>query len=410
MANTASGDGMEKAGRLPGLLFLLVMLVGAASLVYALASGRVALPQAASTRAFMDGETAREVSEQLAEAPFPKFMAQLERGAGWLLMGNLGPRVREGCSGWLFLADELAVHPRARQDGRSRLRAAAAVNRRLAAQGVELLLVLVPDKSRSQHEQLCGLYRPAAFHGRLRSWAEDASAAGLRVLNLEAVLGHQARQADAPAPFLRTDTHWSETGAELAARHIAAAVASLRVEVQPQRQYSMERGRPSRREGDLVRLAGVDWLPPELQPAPEWASRVTLREAGPASGMAAGVPQEAQKKQEPEEDDGADLFGDEGLPNIALIGTSFSRTSSFLPYLDAALETRVTSFARDGGDFWAAARYYFSSPSFLETPPRVLIWEIPERVLEMPLRGEECAWLAGLLGPDAGGALECTVK
>ena len=83
-----------------------------------------------------------------------------------------------------------------------------------------------------------------------------------------------------------------------------------------------------------------------------------------------------------------DLFGDSQLPNIAVIGTSFSRNSNFIPFLERAVGARVGNFAKDGGEFSGAANDYFSSPAFKQTPPEVLIWEIPERDLQSPYRDD----------------------
>jgi alginate O-acetyltransferase complex protein AlgJ len=89
-----------------------------------------------------------------------------------------------------------------------------------------------------------------------------------------------------------------------------------------------------------------------------------------------------------------DLFGDTGLPSIAMIGTSFSRNSNFVPFLEAALGSRVGNFTRDGGEFAGAANAYFSSSAFKNSPPKIVIWEIPERSLQRPLDGEPAAWPA----------------
>ncbi|MCC7228664.1 MAG: cell division protein FtsQ, partial [Burkholderiaceae bacterium] len=40
------------------------------------------------------------------------------------------------------------------------------------------------------------------------------------------------------------------------------------------------------------------------------------------------------------------------------------------------------SFARDGGGFSTSLLNYLKSPTFRETPPKLIIWEIPERVLQ----------------------------
>ena len=83
-----------------------------------------------------------------------------------------------------------------------------------------------------------------------------------------------------------------------------------------------------------------------------------------------------------------DLFGDDNLPNVALIGTSFSRNSSFVGFLQRALSAPVGNFAKDGGEFSGAAKAYFDSPAFRQTPPQLVIWEIPERDLQTPYAGD----------------------
>jgi len=77
-----------------------------------------------------------------------------------------------------------------------------------------------------------------------------------------------------------------------------------------------------------------------------------------------------------------------GAPNVALIGTSFSRNSNFVAFLEQALGASLGNFAKDGGEFSGAARDYFASPAFRETPPQLLIWEIPERDLQSPYKDD----------------------
>jgi alginate O-acetyltransferase complex protein AlgJ len=57
--------------------------------------------------------------------------------------------------------------------------------------------------------------------------------------------------------------------------------------------------------------------------------------------------------------------------------------AEFIPYLEMQLNTQIGNFALDGGDFSGAARAYFNSQAFKSTPPKLIIWEIPERVIEM---------------------------
>ena len=127
---------------------------------------------------------------------------------------------------------------------------------------------------------------------------------------------------------------------------------------------------PARRPGDLVRLAGLEWLPLGLQPATETVAASRFSEKADTSLSDA--------------DNLDDLFGDDNLPNVALIGTSFSRNSNFAGFLQQALAAPIGDFSKDGGEFSGGANSYFTNPAFKQTPPALVIWEIPERDLQTP--------------------------
>lgn len=346
---------------LAGLVFALFLAVGLGSCGWALLSDRLSLwPERLDRHALLEGELTHHIAKELAKAPLPEAAARLERGASWLLLGDTGPRVRQGCPGWLFLAEELEVHRQAAANAQARAQTVIALQRALAARHVRLLVAVVPDKSRIAADQLCGLRHPAAFATRIADWTRLLAAAQVPVVDLTAPLTPLGSAA-----FLRTDTHWNEAGAAAAAAALAAEVKALPFQATPAREFTLTLLPPAPRPGDLVRLAGLDWLPPRLQPAPEVLrlTQVDSRAAATASD---------------------DLFGDGDLPNLAVIGTSFSRNSNFLPFLEQALGASVGRFAKDGGHFAGAARDYFQSQAFRQTPPQLLVWEIPERDLQSP--------------------------
>ncbi|WP_454252547.1 alginate O-acetyltransferase AlgX-related protein [Pseudomonas sp. Marseille-Q7302] len=346
---------------LAGGVFALFLAVGLGSCAWALLTDRLSLwPEQVDRHALLEGEITHHIAKELAKAPLPKAAARLERGASWLLLGDTGPRVRQGCPDWLFLAEELDVPRQAAANARARAQTVIELRQQLAARHIQLLVAVVPDKSRIAADQLCGLRRPAAFVSRIADWTRMLSAARVPVLDLTAVLAPLGSNA-----FLRTDTHWNETGAEAAARALAAYLQALPFQATPAREFSRTALPPTTRPGDLVRLAGLDWLPPRLQPTPEQPSQTQVDSRAPASAS-------------------DDLFGDGDLPNVAVIGTSFSRNSNFLPFLEQALGASVGRFAKDGGHFAGAARDYFASPAFRQTPPQLLVWEIPERDLQSP--------------------------
>lgn len=393
-------------GPVAGACLSSFMLVGLVTTVYSVATGKLdLLPKAPTWASFLDGRVTQGIADALAGAPVPRESARIERGFSWMAIGDLGPRVREGCQGWLFLADEFKPHPNAEANAQSRLQELVRAKERLASQGARLLVAVVPDKSRMEAANLCGLYRPAVFDTRLKGWTDALAAAGVDVLDLQPAMTRTAAptegEDDGPGAFLRTDTHWNERGARSAAQAVAQKVQAMGVNPSPTQQYLTTQQKPTARAGDLVRLAGIDSLPVSRQPQADIQRATTFAAtdgfdgidkavgATQANGSAATVApgnQAASASSAPTEED---LFGDAKAPNIAVIGTSFSRTSSFVPFLQAALNTTVVNAAMDGGDFSGAARQYFQGPTFKETPPALVIWEIPERVLQQPRRQDD---------------------
>jgi alginate O-acetyltransferase complex protein AlgJ len=358
-----------------GVVLLIFLLATFSSTLFAVWRGSLDLfPQGISQQAFLDGHTTQGVADALANAPMPKEGARLEREFSWLTAGDLGPRVRQGCPGWLFLADELTVYPHGAENARARVAEVAAVSQALARRKIGLLVVVVPDKSRLEADRLCGLHRATVMQERLDTWTQGLTAAGIPWVNVGPALTALPPTEDGTTAFLRTDTHWNEQGAAAAAGLVAERIAATKLAITPRVDYAVQSKRATR-PGDLVRLAGLEALPLDLQPASEIAQSSTFSVAAKSDAPAAA----------PAADAADDLFGDANLPNIALVGTSFSRTSNFVPFLERDLHTRIGNFAKDGGDFTGAARAYFAGPAWKETPPKLLIWEIPERVLEAPL-------------------------
>ncbi len=355
--------------------FALFMAAGLIVNIYSVAADDLELVSPGTTlEQALDGTASKDIAANLAKTPIPSEMAKWQRGLNWLVAHDLGPKVREGCPGWLFLADELAVHARGAEHAAARLRTVSGIQRKLAQSNIQLLVAVVPDKSRIMAGQLCKLERPAALDARARNWVQGLQQAGVNAVDLTPSLRDAAQDT-----FLRTDTHWNEHGAQLAAQAMGKTARSQAGgPLEPRQTTEIVPGRPQARPGDLVRLAGIDWLPASRQPAPETAAASEFRVAD-ASGSGG-------------QDDADDLFGDANLPTVALIGTSFSRTSGFADFLAHALETPVASFAKDGGAFSGSASEYFASKAFKQTPPRLVIWEIPERDLETALRNDKEIW------------------
>ncbi|HZG20965.1 MAG TPA: cell division protein FtsQ [Herbaspirillum sp.] len=365
----------RRASRWAGLVLAVVLaagLLGCGWLVYA---GKIEWLPASWTRDdALHGELTHRIAKQLSNAWLPEQAARLERAGSWLLLHDTGPRVRSGCPGWLFLTEELQVHRDAQANAQAKLQAVIALRQKLAQRDIALLVAVVPDKSRIAAAQLCGLSRPAQLEARATQWVAGLQQAGVRAIDLAPTLAPLGASA-----WLRTDTHWNETGAQAAAAVIAAQVRAAGLQPTPAQAYQAQPGPLARRPGDLVHLAGLDWLPLRWQPQPEEVAATEFKEVA-AAGPAPTAPAEAAKGG----DDLDDLLGDQQLPNVALIGTSFSRNSNFVGFLQQALGAKIGSFAKDGGKFSGSANEYFSNPAFTQTPPKLVVWEIPERDLQTP--------------------------
>lgn len=343
--------------------FLAIMLL---SCIWLMVRGPIDfVPVKVTQDMLLHGDLTHHFAKELADAPLAKEVANLERGGSWLLVGDLGPRVREGCQGWLFLTDETRINRHAEDNAKVKAQAVIELRQRLAQKGIQLLVAVVPDKSRIAAAKLCPLVRPALLAPRVEHWLALLHAAGVPALDLNASLQPLGDQA-----FLRTDTHWSEAGAQAAAAQIAKGVNALPFTPTPQQVFDLEQAPSARRPGDLVRLAGIDWLPLYLQPPAEMVAATTVKARAAETAASS--------------DSADDLFGDSNLPNTALIGTSFSRNSNFAGFLEHALGAPLGNFAKDGGEFSGAAQAYFASPAFQQTPPKLIVWEIPERDLQTP--------------------------
>ena len=245
---------------------------------------------------------------------------------------------------------------------------------RLKEKGIDLVVALVPDKARVVTEMRCGVPLAAENAGRYAAFAALVRGKGVPLVDLNAVLSAPRAQ---PSVFWRTDTHWSQVGAALAARAIAAAVTTP---IGHEYEYRTEAAADETDgPGDLLRLMSLDKVPdvhPRLRPLPDrqHLEKTVQTKAPAASGG---------------------LLDEGATAEVVLVGSSYSLNANFVGRLQEALRAQVGSFAEAGGGFASSARKYLTSPAFRETPPKVVVWEIPERVVGQPLTEADRTLVAG---------------
>lgn len=287
----------------------------------------------------------------------------------YVLTQGAGDQVRLGRDEWLFSVEELQFYPNAAADQAERVRRVAGISAGLQRKGVELLVVLVPDKARVQSAQMAGGAYPSWYSSRYATVLQGMQSQGVNTVD---VFPAMQTAAQTHPLFYRTDTHWNQAGAQLVATLVAKRL-SQGGPIAPETQFATtQAAQPNERVGDLLNMMGLAHMPNALRPNPD-AERVAQTEktsAAPAVG----------------------LLGDVNMP-VVLVGTSYSRRANFHGYLQGALQAEVLNVATDGGGFIQSMADYLKDESFSTSPPQWVVWEIPERVFSAPLTDAEKAAL-----------------
>lgn len=356
-----------------GLLMIAVLAFGAWQGVGALLTppAQRRLAQSLDLHSFLTGRTAAAINAiEAHDLPIDPALRAIGGVFRWRLFGSGGPQVRVGCDDWLFLTEELRSWPDAEANLRARVALLKAIADRLSARGVELVVAVTPDKARVEAAHLCGAPRTRQADRRYGEIMALLRANRIAAIDLAAPLIAAARSGPV---YLRTDSHWSQPGAALAAERIAEAV---KIPIDRGYAFATERAATATlRPGDLLRLMSLDRVPdlmPRLRPRPDqlFVER-TVQTAAPASG--------------------GDLLDAGPGGQIVLLGSSYALNSNFHGRLQQALQTPIDNRAEAGGGFAGSAEHYFGGESFADTPPRLVIWEMPERTLVQPLDASDRA-------------------
>jgi alginate O-acetyltransferase complex protein AlgJ len=242
-------------------------------------------------------------------------------------------------------------------------------NKVLSANGVELAVVMVPLKMRIYAEHLPDEVKLSDYmKGNYERMLQLLRSNQVNAIDINtAFLNSPKRDSDTPLYF-RLDTHWTPTGAMVAAETIKTAIdnsASLKKSLStiPEEKYKItiaKRKRPSRGR-DLV---------PNLPPTaptfgPELLAQVNIDRITPAT---------------------EDLLGNRQASGLALLGSSYSIDwTGFADALRYVLQRDILSLGvpADQGS-WAGMETYLRDDAYQIKAPKILIWEMPERDMRAP--------------------------
>jgi alginate O-acetyltransferase complex protein AlgJ len=313
------------------------------------------------------------------EFPIKRLGTNLWAALDFKLFNEGRPGVVLGRDQWLYSDEEFnpIVNEELNLQGNYAL--VEGVRQELKAKGVKLVMAIVPAKTRLYPEHL-GEVKPSSIHANLY---EDfhAHVAANKILAPDLFGPMLKAKLDGQQVFLRTDTHWTPEGAQIAAETLAKTIAEKAPLSGEPQHFVTEPAEKVTHKGDLRLFLPLDPLFENLMPKPEPLQK---RNTVAAQDQPAG-------------DDA--LFANAEVP-VALIGTSYSANPNwnFVGALKQALNSDVVNYAEDGHGPILPMLTYLKSDAFKNSPPQVLIWEFPERYL--PVNNEigdaDPQWVAEL--------------
>lgn len=287
------------------------------------------------------------------------------------LFGQGRPGLLVGEDDWLFSAEEFA-YPAETASGQalleSNLDIISGVAERLALADVRLLVAVLPAKARVYPEQLGRYGLPTGPDARYLEAIAGLQERGVPAVDLNQML---ASAKNEEAVFLRTDTHWTPYGASVAAEAVADRAAAL---------------------ADFGWLDGTDFTTRHGEALPYRGDLSRYLPLGPLYD-AIGPEDDLLVTARTESSSGpdGDLFAPVEIP-VVLIGTSYSEDErwNFAGYLREALGSDVLAAARRGLGPYEPMLDYLAGKAFVNSPPQLIVWEIPERYLSQDWQsGEE---------------------
>ncbi len=269
-----------------------------------------------------------------------------------------------GRDGWLFSKEETGCERGWEQRLSHHLDMIAAVARQVEAQKTRLILVPVPAKARIYADKLIEADDFSACRRNVYDWMmRTALAENIAVADPLAAY-REIRVGDKDPLFLRTDTHWTPAGAKVAAQTVAQA-ASVFPSAWARVKFKTQGGESRDYKGDLLRYlpgVGEDFIAPD---------RLQRFETMPVLS------------RQPQSE--ADLFV-ETKADIVLVGTSYSANPdwNFEGALKEAMSADILNVSDEGKGPFIVMEKYLQSESWQDAPPKLIVWEIPERYLILP--------------------------
>jgi alginate O-acetyltransferase complex protein AlgJ len=167
---------------------------------------------------------------------------------------------------WLYTDEEFDAVANGEQNEADNLAIIKGVQETLKKQGTQLVLAIVPAKTRLYPEHV-GDTKPSALHTDLyQQFHAQVNQAGIIAPDLLAPL---QSAKDKGQVFLRTDTHWTPMGAEVVAQQLGEAISKQTPLSGDPQTFVTEAKSSEPYKGDLTNFLPLDPLFSNLLPKPD---------------------------------------------------------------------------------------------------------------------------------------------
>ena len=257
--------------------------------------------------------------------------------------------LQQGDRNWLYRNMDLKRAYGPKQPGYKNLQQ---LQQALQLRGTTLVMVPIPGRALI-HPEFLGAIDYDVQRGRksYSNYLQQLRNIKIVVPNIDSLF----EQTHNKPMFFARDHHWNHHGARTIARLTAHSIKAQKAYsgIEKQLFTSVSVGN-DHNQGSLQRAA---WTLCQQSFPKEPFKRYKTVAAGPE-----------------------DLFGELPEPQIVLVGTSNSSGRlkfNFEGFLAHYVGAAVDNKAQSGGGFGGALKDYLSSQAFKQSPPKVLVWEIP---------------------------------
>jgi hypothetical protein len=300
---------------------------------------------------------------------------------------DTGEQALVGRQGWWFyrpdarfVTERCPDQPASRTGPRAAVSAIVAFRDQLAQRGIKLLVVPVPGKPSVYPDMITTRATPCdpRCHEHTRKLLIALAEAGVETADLLDAFADARAQSPSSNPhglYLVRDTHWTNSGARLAAAAVARKARSLNCVPVGSVRYDV-RPVTVRRPGDVLRMLKCPPIEAIFEPEEVQCEQVVL----PANGQP---------------------YRDDPTSPVLVLGDSFlriyerdePRSAGFIAHLARELSQPLASIVNDGGASTLVRQTLADKPALL-TGKKLVIWEFVERDIRFGMEGWQDVSLA----------------